>query len=70
MRTVIPRQVYSACLVATVGGGHTFGDTRSIQLRILTSQSLDGRERELARVVYTRVRIVPSMSTSQYRTVL
>lgn len=51
-------QIFSACLLATTYGNHTFASLRSIQLRILAPSHLlsDSLEREIARVVYTRVR--------------
>ena len=51
-------QIFSACLLATTYGNHTFAGLRSIQIRILAPSHLlsDSLEREIARVVYTRVR--------------
>lgn len=51
-------QIFSACLLATTYGNHTFASLRSIQIRILAPSHLlsDSLEREIARIVYTRVR--------------
>lgn len=59
-KTFRRHQIYSACLLATTYGNHTFAGLRSIQLRILAPSHLlsDSLEREIARVVYTRVRCV------------